>query len=108
MVAQSGDYLLKNEAIDALKQHLIPLAELITPNLPEASVLLGREIADEAAFAGAAIELAGFGCRNVLIKGGHLESGASDDCLYLGSEQRIVTFPGSGFPPATTTAPAAP
>jgi hydroxymethylpyrimidine/phosphomethylpyrimidine kinase len=98
MVAQSGDYLLKNEAIDALKQYLIPLAELITPNLPEASVLLGREIAAEAEFAGAAIELAGFGCRNVLIKGGHLESGASDDCLYLGSEQRIVTFPGKRIP----------
>ena len=45
MVAQSGDKLLQDEAIDALKTELIPLATLITPNLPEASVLLGREIA---------------------------------------------------------------
>lgn len=94
MVAQSGDKLLQDEAVAALKQYLIPLSELITPNLPEASVLLGREIATPSAIASAAIELAGFGCRNVLIKGGHLESGDSDDCLYLGPEQRLVSFPG--------------
>ena len=61
-------------------------------------MLLGREIATEAAFAAAAIELAEFGCRNVLIKGGHLESSASDDWLYLGPVQRIVTFPGERIP----------
>ncbi len=94
MVAQSGDKLLQDEAIEALKQYLIPLAELITPNLPEASVLLNREIATASAIESAAIELAGFGCTNVLIKGGHLESGDSDDCLYLAPEQRIVNFPG--------------
>ncbi len=47
MVAQSGDKLLQDEAVAALKQHLIPLADLITPNLPEASVLLDREILTE-------------------------------------------------------------
>ena len=94
MVAQSGDKLLQDEAIDALKHYLIPLAELITPNLPEASVLLNREITTAAALETAAIELAGLGCRNVLIKGGHLESGDSDDCLYLAHDQRIITFPG--------------
>lgn len=94
MVAQSGDKLLQDEAILALKQHLIPLAELITPNLPEVSVLLGREIATAEAIEAAAIELAGLGCDNVLIKGGHLESGDSDDCLYLGADRRLVTFPG--------------
>jgi hydroxymethylpyrimidine/phosphomethylpyrimidine kinase len=94
MVAQSGDKLLQDEAIDALKQFLIPLAHLITPNLPEASVLLGREIHTAEAIAGAAVELAAMGCGNVLIKGGHLEEGDSDDCLYLGQEQRIVILPG--------------
>ena len=98
MVAQSGDKLLQDEAIAALKQYLIPLAELITPNLPEASVLLGREITTAEAIEAAAIELAGLGCHNVLIKGGHLESGDSDDSLYLGAEQRIVTFPGARIP----------
>ncbi|HPI22789.1 MAG TPA: bifunctional hydroxymethylpyrimidine kinase/phosphomethylpyrimidine kinase, partial [Spirochaetota bacterium] len=39
-------------------------------------------------------ELAAMGCENVLVKGGHLESGDSDDTLYLGSEGRVVTLPG--------------
>jgi len=56
MVAQSGDKLLQDEAIDALKRFLIPLAELITPNLPEASVLLNREIATTFAIEGASEE----------------------------------------------------
>jgi len=94
MVAQSGDKLLQDEAIFALKHSLIPMAELITPNLPEASMLLGREIATASAIKAAAIELAGMGCANVLIKGGHLESGDSDDCLYLSPDQRVITFPG--------------
>jgi len=94
MIAQSGDKLLQDEAIEALKQHLIPLARLITPNLPEASVLLGRDIATPAAIEQAAVDLAGLGCPNVLIKGGHLETAASDDCLYLAAEQRMVTLPG--------------
>jgi hydroxymethylpyrimidine/phosphomethylpyrimidine kinase len=94
MIAQSGDKLLQDEAIDALKKHLIPLACLITPNLPEASVLLGREIGTTGAIESAAVELAAMGCENVLIKGGHLESDASDDCLYLGPEQRMVILPG--------------
>ena len=94
MVAQSGDKLLQDEAIEALKEYLIPLAELITPNLPEATVLLGREIFTTAAIEQAAIELTEMGCRNVLVKGGHLEGGDSDDCLYLGDEKRLVTLPG--------------
>ncbi len=93
MVAQSGDKLLQDEAIDALKEYLIPLADIITPNLPEASVLLGRDIRTAEAIGRAAVELAGLGCRNVLIKGGHLESGDCDDCLYLSSEERLVTLP---------------
>jgi hydroxymethylpyrimidine/phosphomethylpyrimidine kinase len=98
MVAQSGDKLLQDEAIDALKSELIPLATLITPNLPEASVLLGREIATQEAAMQALTELAAMGCGNVLVKGGHLESGDSDDCLYLGFTKRIVTLPGVRIP----------
>lgn len=94
MVAQSGDKLLQDEAIDALKHELIPLAQLITPNLPEASVLLGRAITTTPAIEQAAIDLAALGCGNVLIKGGHLETGDSDDCLYLGGERRSVILPG--------------
>jgi hydroxymethylpyrimidine/phosphomethylpyrimidine kinase len=94
MVAQSGDKLLQDEAIDALKRELIPLATLITPNLPEASVLLGRDIATHEAAQAAVTDLAALGCESVLVKGGHLESGDSDDTLFLGSENRIVTLPG--------------
>ena len=98
MVAQSGDKLLQDEAIDALKSELIPMATLITPNLPEASVLLGRDIATQAAAMDALADLAAMGPGNVLVKGGHLESGDSDDVLYIGSEKRIVTLPGVRIP----------
>ena len=98
MVAQSGDKLLQDEAIDALKRELIPLATLITPNLPEASVLLGRDIDTQEAARAAVMDLAAMGCGNVLVKGGHLESGDSDDTLFLGRENRIVTFRGERIP----------
>ena len=98
MIAQSGDRLLQDEAIDALKTELIPLATIITPNTPEASALLGREIATPEAVSEAARELMTLGCANVLIKGGHLESGDSDDCLYLGAEDRAVILRGKRIP----------
>lgn len=94
MVAQSGDRLVQDEAIDALRKQLIPLADIITPNLPEASVLLGRDIRSAEEIRLAAVELAGLGCGAVLIKGGHLESGDCDDCLYLATEKRMITLPG--------------
>ncbi|NCA82021.1 MAG: bifunctional hydroxymethylpyrimidine kinase/phosphomethylpyrimidine kinase [Opitutae bacterium] len=95
MVAQSGDKLLQDDAIEALKKHLIPLAEILTPNIPEASALLGRKISVAGELPAAAEELAGLGCRNVLVKGGHLAGADSDDCLYLGDEKRIARFPGA-------------
>jgi len=93
MIAQSGDKLLQDDAIDALKNHLIPMAELITPNLPEASVLLGRDITSLDMIDDAARELCRLGCTNVLIKGGHLEGEVSDDCLYLGKKDEVISLP---------------
>lgn len=95
MVAQSGDKLLRDDAVVALKTHLIPLAAIVTPNIPEAEVLLRRKISGAADMPGAAEELMQFGCRNVLVKGGHLEGEASDDCLYVGPEKRLVRLPGA-------------
>jgi hydroxymethylpyrimidine/phosphomethylpyrimidine kinase len=95
MVAQSGDKLLRDDAVEALKTHLIPMAEIVTPNLPEAEVLLGRKISALDEMSGAATDLAQLGCRNVLVKGGHLEGEASDDCLYLATEKRLVRLPGA-------------
>lgn len=93
MVATSGDKLLQDDAIEALKTYLVPMADIITPNLPEASVLLDREINSIEMLNDAARELCGLGCGNVLIKGGHLDGRESDDCLYLGSEQEMKVFP---------------
>jgi len=75
MVAKSGDPLLRPDAVEALKRRVLPMAELVTPNLPEACALLGidgRAIRTEADMVGAARELLGLGMRNVLLKGGHL------------------------------------
>ncbi|MCL2458996.1 MAG: bifunctional hydroxymethylpyrimidine kinase/phosphomethylpyrimidine kinase [Desulfobulbus sp.] len=94
MVAQSGDKLVQDEAIAALKRHLIPMAQLMTPNLPEAAVLLGREISSAEGITQAAVHLADLGCANVLVKGGHLENGNSNDSLYLAAERRTVILPG--------------
>src|SRR5262245_22973478 len=72
MVATSGDVLLEPDAIDALKRQLVPMACLITPNLPEAARLLGvDEAASEAQAVAQAQVLLSLGCRAVLLKGGH-------------------------------------
>jgi len=73
MVAKSGDSLLAADAEAALLEELLPLAELITPNLPEAGVLLGRAApTDETGMRRAAEDLLSRGARAVLLKGGHL------------------------------------
>ncbi len=82
MISKSGDKLLQEDALLSLKQRLLPLAFLITPNLPEASVLLGRPIETIQDMAGAARELAALGPDNVLVKGGHLTGDESWDLLY--------------------------
>lgn len=92
MVAQSGDKLLRDEAVAALKTTLIPVANLITPNLPEASVLLGRQITTSEELKDAAVELSELGCANVLIKGGHLEEGDCDDLLYMAETGEFRTY----------------
>ncbi|MGY3606187.1 MULTISPECIES: bifunctional hydroxymethylpyrimidine kinase/phosphomethylpyrimidine kinase [unclassified Bradyrhizobium] len=82
MVATSGDRLLAAEAVDALRTRLIPLASLITPNLPEAAALLDEPMAsDEAAIESQGRRLLALGCRAVLIKGGHGQGSESIDYL---------------------------
>jgi hydroxymethylpyrimidine/phosphomethylpyrimidine kinase len=94
MVAQSGDKLLQNDAIEAIKIHLMPLSSVVTPNLPEASVLLDRKLQDFEDIKKGAKDLSGYGSRSVLIKGGHLESNDSKDFLYLAEKDRFVVFKG--------------
>jgi len=82
MVATSGDRLLAAEAIDALRDKLIPRASVITPNLPEAAMLLDEPIAaGEAAVEDQGKRLLAMGCRAVLIKGGHGQGAESIDYL---------------------------
>lgn len=73
MVATSGAKLLEDAALDALRQHLIPLASVITPNLPEAELLLGHAVAGLAGMRAATSELLSLGAASVFLKGGHLQ-----------------------------------
>ncbi len=93
MVATSGDKLLKDEAVAALKKNLIPVADLITPNLPETFVLLGHKINTADQLEESAIKLSETGCPNILIKGGHLADGSCDDFLYMAATGQSHTFP---------------
>ncbi len=93
MVAQSGDNLLQEEAVVALKKALVPMATVVTPNLPEAEVLLGRKIDGLDGMRTAARDLSKLGCRSVLIKGGHMHTSESSDVLFINGENRIVVMP---------------
>jgi hydroxymethylpyrimidine/phosphomethylpyrimidine kinase len=87
MVAKSGDRLLDADAIDSVRRRVVPLASVLTPNLPEAGVLLGRApptTLDEMQQAGVA--LAALGARHVLVKGGHLAGAESPDVLCDGQD----------------------
>ncbi len=87
MVAKSGDRLLAPEAVATLRERLLPLATLITPNLPEAAVLLAEDpITAESEMADACRRLLALGPEWVLLKGGHLEGPESVD-LLIGGEQ---------------------
>jgi hydroxymethylpyrimidine/phosphomethylpyrimidine kinase len=94
MVAQSGDRLLRDDAVEALKSHLMPLASVTTPNLPEAAVLLGTDAVNDRDLPSITRELAAFGSRSILVKGGHKDDRDSTDMLYLTKEDRLVVLEG--------------
>lgn len=81
MVATSGDRLLSDEALDALTMQLFPLARILTPNMDEAGVLLGRAVRSSEEMERGAVELSEkYGCA-VLLKGGHLTGDNAPDVL---------------------------
>ena len=84
MVSKSGQDLLQADAMDALKQALIPLASVITPNIHEAERLTGLTIRTLPEARQAAKALHQLGCQHVLIKGGHLLESPATDLLYDG------------------------
>jgi len=98
MVAKSGDRLLREDAVRALRTDLLPLALVVTPNLPEAETLAGVTIGSRADLEDAARRIAALGPRYVLIKGGHAP-GDPIDILYDGRAFR--EYPGARI--ATTS-----
>lgn len=78
MVAKSGDPLLRPDARHALVERILPLALVVTPNLPEAGALAGFPVTDRESMEAAARRIANLGPRHVLVKGGHLEGDPLD------------------------------
>jgi len=87
-VSKHGDTLLGDDAVGALRQELLPVASVVTPNLPEAAALVGGSIDGRADMEAAGRELAALGPAVVLVKGGHLSGDESPDCLVVGDEVR--------------------
>ena len=85
MVAKSGDHLLRTDAVDTLRSVLLPMASVITPNLPEAEVLLGHPVETVPEMREAARALVDMGPHSVLVKGGHLQGDATD-VFYDGTD----------------------
>ena len=109
MVAQSGDKLLQDEAIQALKEHLIPLAELITPNLPEAAVLLDREeFTSSQAIEEAPSSLCPWAVAMCSSRAGILREGTAMTACTSGQKNAWSSFLESASQPATITVPVAP
>ena len=92
MVASSGDALIQEHAIEQLKIKLFPLADVITPNLHEASILLNKIINSQQEMEEAAKSLATLGCKSVLVKGGHLAENEMTDVLWIKEEKKVYYF----------------
>ena len=92
MVAKSGDSLLREDAVGVLRDRLLPLAAVVTPNIPEAETLTGRSIVTEEDVRKAAQEIVAMGAASVVVKGGHRE-GPATDLYFDGSSFREFTAP---------------
>ncbi len=88
MIAKGGCALMHPDALETLIQEIIPLAYVLTPNIPEAETITGMKISSIDDMKNAARKIHGMGAANVIIKGGHLESGDADDILFDGGEFR--------------------
>ena len=92
MVAKSGDRLLREEAVNALRIRLLPLATVVTPNIPEAETLAGMKVQSKEDARRAAEVIFGMGAKAVVVKGGHLE-GPPVDLFYDGREFQEFSAP---------------
>ena len=92
MIAKSGDALLQPDAVAALRTHLLPLATVVTPNIPEAETLTGLSLPTAAAIRQAAAQIVAMGARSVVVKGGH-RAGPAIDLFYDGAQFQEFTAP---------------
>ncbi len=89
MVATSGDPLLREEAVGTLRDVLIPRSRIITPNIPEAEILLGRKISSQDELPDAAAQLSRLGA-SVLLKAGHLSDDTLTDVFYNAETRETI------------------
>ena len=99
MISKSGYPLLAPEACETLIKELLPLATLVTPNLPEAEAITGMQVTEKAQMRAVAEKIITLGAKAVLVKGGHL-SDTADDLLFDGSTE--TWFPGKRIPTKNT------
>lgn len=92
MVATSGDRLLEKDAVDTIVEHLIPLVKVITPNIPEAEIFLGRKITNQQELFDVVKELSFGGQVSVLLKAGHLHSDEIIDVFYNAESGEVLEF----------------
>ena len=93
MASETGHRLLRDDAVEALKSRLLPLALVVTPNAAEAEALTGVRVTDAASQREAARVLHGLGARAVLVKGGHLEGANALDILSDGRDFIEISAP---------------
>jgi hydroxymethylpyrimidine/phosphomethylpyrimidine kinase len=85
--------LLREDAVASLRKKVVPLATVVTPNLPEAGGLAGFDVATRKEMEDAARAILGLGARSVLVKGGHLEGTGADDLFFDGVRMEWLEAP---------------
>jgi hydroxymethylpyrimidine/phosphomethylpyrimidine kinase len=91
MIAKSGDALLRSDAVRALRESILPLATVVTPNAPEAAVLSGIDVTDAQSAREAARRIHALGPAVVIVKGGHLDGDTSDDLVFDGRSFEVLS-----------------
>jgi len=103
MAATSGDALLRDDTVERIRERMLPLATLVTPNIPEAERLTGLEIASVGEMHRAARALRELGAKSILLTGGHLEGGHVVDLLHSEGAFHELSDPRIPGPPVHGT-----
>ena len=93
LVTSHGEVLLEKDAVEVLCALLLPVSQIVTPNLPEAEAMLGHPVEGIEGMMAAAEEIARFGPRAVLLKGGHMQGPDSTDVMWLDGELHLLEGP---------------